>query len=248
MNEKKINNYLVWIIAYPMVKSSNGREVTYTGNSKYLYWSNMLLINAYDEKLAYKEALKLGKESNNFYYNSDKDKITWRFAGIFEMISIPDKLSDGTILFEETGIHKKLESIKKLIYKKSEIDAKHDLYSSNPTDYLGWILLYKPIKSENKKEVKSFKRKELIVYFKAKNKFLAYDKALKIGEKFVNRYKKINNEVWSLAGLSDLLKIYDSIEHGAELSYYEGFVKDIKKIDEMIPPKNKLEIFAKKKS
>jgi len=49
-----------------------------------------------------------------------------------------------------------------------------------------------------------------------------------------------------IAGLSDLLKIYDVIEHGVELSYYEGFVKDVKKIEEMIPPKNKLEIFAEK--
>ena len=247
MNEKKLNNYLAWIITYPIVKSRNGRQVTYTGNSKYLYWSNMLLINARDEKHAYKEALRLGKESNYSYYNSDKDKITWKFAGISEMISIPDKLSDGTVLFEETGIHKKLESINKLKYRKSEIDAKHDLYSSNPTDYIAWILLYKPIKAENKKEIKSFKRKELIIYFKAKNKFLAYDKALKIGEKFVNKYKKNNNEIWKFAGLSDLLKIYDAIEHGAELSYYAGFVKDVKKFDEMIPPKNKLEIFTEKK-
>ena len=93
MNERKLNNYLAWIIAYPIVKSRNGRQVTYTGNSKYLYWSNMLLIKACDEKQAYKETLKLGKQSNYSYYNSDKDKITWKFAGISEMISIPDKLS-----------------------------------------------------------------------------------------------------------------------------------------------------------
>ncbi|MBS1515614.1 MAG: DUF4288 domain-containing protein [Bacteroidetes bacterium] len=208
----------------------------------------MTLVCAPNENQAYKSALKLGKIFNYSYQNSKKEIVTWKFAGISKMISIPDKLTDGSILYEIAGQAKNLENIKRLKYKKSEIDSKHDKFSSNPTDYIAWILFYKPIRADNKKEIKYFKRKELIVYFKAKDKFLAYNKALKLGKKFVNRDEKIYNNNWKLAGLSDLLKIYDSIEHGGELSYYEGFVRDIDKIHKMIPPKNELEIFTEKNS
>lgn len=67
-------------------------------------WGNFHIIKAQTPKIAYDKAVKIGKEAEYKFMNSDKIEMEWIFIGIGNLIPIYEDIEDGSeIMWENYG-------------------------------------------------------------------------------------------------------------------------------------------------
>lgn len=92
-NEKR-NWYIVEIIekCEPVQRNEN-QELR-----RVITWGNHHLIKASSPEKAYDKAVKIGKEAEYKFINSDKLEMKWIFVGIGELLPIYEDIEDGAEL------------------------------------------------------------------------------------------------------------------------------------------------------
>jgi hypothetical protein len=82
---------------------------------------------------------------------------------------------------------------------------------------------------------------------KAENPEEAYEKAVKLGKSYENKYKNTEGENvrWIFEGLTMLVPIYEELHDGAEIGWTEHENKAVKTIKGFVKPKEKLEVFER---
>lgn len=67
-------------------------------------WGNFHVIKATTPKIAYDKAVKIGKDGEYKFINSDKQEMEWIFVGIGSLIPIYEDIEDGSeIMWENYG-------------------------------------------------------------------------------------------------------------------------------------------------
>lgn len=88
---------------------------------------------------------------------------------------------------------------------------------------------------------------ENTIILTAKNRDIAYAKAVRIALSNRSEFKDVNNESrrggWVFEGITSLLPLYENLEDGAEILWMEHRNKMIKTIRSFVKPKEKLEVF-----
>ncbi len=97
---KDNNWYIVEIIekCEPVVRNENQdlRRVN--------TWGNFHIVKAETPKIAYEKAVKIGKDAEFKFINSDKIEMEWIFVGIGNLIPIYEDIQDGSeIMWEDYG-------------------------------------------------------------------------------------------------------------------------------------------------
>ena len=84
-------------------------------------WGNHHLIKANSPEKAFDKAVKLGKESEYKFINTDKIEMEWIFVGIGELLPIyDDNIEDGTeLMWRDYGFIFDLRT-KRLVFDKKE--------------------------------------------------------------------------------------------------------------------------------
>jgi hypothetical protein len=75
----------------------------------------------------------------------------------------------------------------------------------------------------------------------------AYEKALKLGKSYENKYKNTEGErvKWIFEGLTMLVPIYEELHDGAEIGWTEHENKAVKTIKAFVKSKDELEVFER---
>lgn len=111
--------YIANLITYPVIKNlKTKKKMKY---NKYSYEDDLLLIKANNSEIAYKKALKLGKDLEHSYINTKNEIVEWKFVGIKELVEIFENLEDGNQITFYRGSVSKISEIKKLIPKKENL-------------------------------------------------------------------------------------------------------------------------------
>lgn len=97
---KNNNWYIVEIIekCEPVIRNENQdlRRVS--------TWGNFHIVKAETPKIAYEKAVKIGKDAEFKFINSDKVEMEWIFVGIGNLIPIYEDIQDGSeIMWEDYG-------------------------------------------------------------------------------------------------------------------------------------------------
>lgn len=67
-------------------------------------WGNFHIVKAETPKIAYEKAVKIGKDAEFKFINSDKLEMEWIFVGIGNLIPIYEDIQDGSeIMWEDYG-------------------------------------------------------------------------------------------------------------------------------------------------
>ena len=96
-NDKISNINGNWYIAEIIEKCEPINRNDESELRRVITYGNHHLIKANNPKEAYKKAVKIGKESEFKFVNSDKVEMEWIFVGIGELLPIyDDNIEDGT--------------------------------------------------------------------------------------------------------------------------------------------------------
>ena len=87
-----------WYIAGIMIRFEGNDENQNNVNRRCLVWENQHLIKAKNPDEAYKKALKIGKDSESEYVNTDGESVRWIFEGLTTLIPVYEELEDGAEL------------------------------------------------------------------------------------------------------------------------------------------------------
>jgi hypothetical protein len=84
-------------------------------------WGNHHLIKADSPEKAYDKAVKLGKESEYIFTNSDKIQMEWIFVGIGELLPIYEDIEDGAeLMWTDYGFISNRRTMR-MTYDKKEL-------------------------------------------------------------------------------------------------------------------------------
>lgn len=84
-------------------------------------WGNHHLIKADSPEMAYDKAVKIGKESEYKFINSDKIEMEWVFVGIGELLPIYEDIEDGAeLMWTDYGYISNRRTMK-MPYEKEEL-------------------------------------------------------------------------------------------------------------------------------
>lgn len=84
-------------------------------------WGNHHLIKADSPEKAFDKAVKLGKEAEYKFTNTDKIEMEWIFVGIGELLPIYEDIEDGAeIMWNDYGFISNRRTMK-MPYKKKEL-------------------------------------------------------------------------------------------------------------------------------
>ena len=84
-------------------------------------WGNHHLIKADSPEKAYDKAVKLGKEAEYKFTNTDKIEMEWIFVGIGELLPIYEDIEDGAeLMWTDYGFISNRRTMK-MPYKKKEL-------------------------------------------------------------------------------------------------------------------------------
>lgn len=94
--EKISNEKGNWYIAEIIEKREQTNRNKESDLRRVVTWGNFHLIKAESPKLAYEKAIKIGKEGEIKFINSDKIEMEYTFVGIADLIPIyDDNIEDG---------------------------------------------------------------------------------------------------------------------------------------------------------
>lgn len=110
--------YLANIIEYALIHDGKSKELLNESNIP--YYENTILIKADNSEEAYRKAVKYGKVRVK-YKNPDGDTVTWKFAGVRELVVIYSPLKDGEEIAYSEGYCRSEENIKKKIPSKNKL-------------------------------------------------------------------------------------------------------------------------------
>lgn len=95
-NEKISNEKGNWYIAEIIEKREPSNRNKENDLRRVVTWGNFHLIKAESPKLAYQRAVKIGKDGEIKFINSDKIEMEYTFVGIADLIPIyDDNIEDG---------------------------------------------------------------------------------------------------------------------------------------------------------
>jgi len=84
-------------------------------------WGNHHLIKADSPEKAFDKAVKLGKEAEYKFTNTDKIEMEWIFVGIGELLPIYEDIEDGAeLMWNDYGFISNRRTMK-MTYKKKEL-------------------------------------------------------------------------------------------------------------------------------
>ena len=84
-------------------------------------WGNHHLIKADSPEKAYDKAVKLGKESEYIFTNTDKIEMEWIFVGIGELLPIYEDIEDGAeLMWNDYGFISNRRTMR-MPYEKKEL-------------------------------------------------------------------------------------------------------------------------------
>lgn len=62
-------------------------------------WVNAVLIHAKDASSAYDKAVRIGKQGRYRFTNVRKEKMKWRFVGVWDLLPLYDNIADGEEIY-----------------------------------------------------------------------------------------------------------------------------------------------------
>jgi hypothetical protein len=84
-------------------------------------WGNHILIKADSVEKAFDKAVKIGKEGEYKFTNTDNLEMEWKFVGIGELLPIHEDIEDGAeLMWNNYGFISNRRTMK-MSYEKSEI-------------------------------------------------------------------------------------------------------------------------------
>lgn len=84
-------------------------------------WGNHHLIKADSPEKAYDKAVKIGKEAEYIFTNTDKIEMEWIFVGIGELLPIYENIEDGAeLMWTDYGFISNRRTMK-MPYEKNEL-------------------------------------------------------------------------------------------------------------------------------
>jgi len=117
ISNKNGNWYIVEIIEkYEPVERNEKQELR-----RVTTWGNHHLIKADSPEKAFDKAVKLGKEAEYKFTNSDKIEMEWIFVGIGELLPIYEDIEDGVeLMWNDYGFISNRRTMR-MPYKKKEL-------------------------------------------------------------------------------------------------------------------------------
>jgi hypothetical protein len=116
---RKYKWYLAELLMYPLITYKKTKQVL---NKTYiLNWNNMRLVKARNAEEAYRKANMFGKECEDIYMNTDGNRVSWKFAGVRELLEIYDKFDDGSEIAYSEGYAKNLKYLLNKIPPKEKL-------------------------------------------------------------------------------------------------------------------------------
>ncbi len=112
-----------WYIAGIMIRFGGNGENQSNSNRRCLAWENQHLIKAKNPDEAYKKALKIGKESEDEYVNTDGENVKWVFEGLTTLIALYEDLADGAEIIWIEHENKAVKTIKSRVKSKENLEV-----------------------------------------------------------------------------------------------------------------------------
>ena len=127
-NSKKEKSYVFtspvnWYIAGIMLRFEVAGENKDNFNRRTIAWENQHLVKAKNPDEAYKKALKIGKESESKYTNTDGESVKWVFEGLTTLIALYEELKDGAEVIWIEHENKAVKTIKGRIKSKENLEV-----------------------------------------------------------------------------------------------------------------------------
>lgn len=117
ISNKKGNWYIVEIIEKCEPVERNEKQEL----RRVTTWGNHHLIKADSPEKAFDKAVKLGKEAEYKFTNSDKIEMEWIFVGIGELLPIYEDIEDGAeLMWNDYGFISNRRTMR-MPYKKKEL-------------------------------------------------------------------------------------------------------------------------------
>jgi len=96
--EKISNHNKQWYLVEIIEKCEPADRAKTNDLRRVTTWGNMHLVKAKSSEEAYDKGMKIGKESEVKYINSDKIEMEWTFVGIGDLLLIHEDIEDGAEL------------------------------------------------------------------------------------------------------------------------------------------------------
>ena len=104
-NEKISIEKVNWYIAEIIEKREPVNRNKENDLRRVVTWGNFHLIKAENPKQAYEKAIKIGKEGEVRFINSDKIEMEYVFVGVADLIPIYEDIEDGSeIMWTDYGV------------------------------------------------------------------------------------------------------------------------------------------------
>ena len=112
-----------WYIAGIMLRFEVAGENKDNSNRRTTAWENQHLVKAENPDEAYQKALKIGKDSESEYINTDGTAVRWIFEGLTTLISVYEELEDGAEIMWIKRENKAVKTIKNRIKSKDNLEV-----------------------------------------------------------------------------------------------------------------------------
>ena len=112
-----------WYIAGIMIRFEGDDKNQDNSNRRCLAWENQHLIRAKNPDEAYKKAIKLGKDSESEYINTDGENVRWIFEGLTTLIALYEELADGAEIIWIEHENKAVKTIKSRTRAKEDLEV-----------------------------------------------------------------------------------------------------------------------------
>jgi hypothetical protein len=112
-----------WYIAGIMLRFELVGEQKPNLESRCLAWENQHLVKAKNPEQAYEKALKIGRDSESQYINTDGENVQWIFEGLTTLIAVYEELEDGAEIIWIEHENKAIKSIKNRVKSKENLEA-----------------------------------------------------------------------------------------------------------------------------
>jgi hypothetical protein len=113
--------YLANLIEFPIIRDKISLKII--NFKRPMYWDNLVLISATNSQMAYKKAIKYGKEGEDKTINTDGNYLEWKFAGVRELVEIYEELEDGGEIAYFEGHCNSFKKIRKQIPPKNKLSV-----------------------------------------------------------------------------------------------------------------------------
>lgn len=112
-----------WYIAGIMLRFEVNGENNGNLNRRCVAWENQHLVKAKNPDEAYKKALKIGKESESEYINTDGESVKWIFEGLTTLIALFEELEDGAEIIWIEHENKAFRTIRSRVKSKENLEV-----------------------------------------------------------------------------------------------------------------------------